>query len=777
MCAFKLIAIRPEKECGKKFRKLLEPGRLYQFCNEYDFYVGEKILDDDADGVIDGYKKRERLPSELYKVGNLHINITAIVGKNGSGKSTLIELLLYGIYQIGRKTQDKNTGKDILPTYTESLEAEIRSTENHISTLKKSIENFKGYIDSYLKRLSKTQTSKRYFQSRIFGYINEIQDLNVHLDSAESKSRYLKAELVLSNELDDSVKDTFYDCSIFYEVDDILYEVRINSKLERRIIKNLDHKNDTLPIEKDFLDSFFYSMILNYSHHSLNPQNIGYWINSLFHKNDGYKTPAVINPMREDGIIPIDNEVKLAKDRLITNLAFQKLNTRAGEAMLTDKQYVKFITLSPRSQINENNISFDFDPQSQTFKPRSKSVIVINMIMDICARHPILESLIINGVDEEEKKWVERTLQYLLYKVKKIQKLYPEYVVDVSPKTSSETDQILENRKTINLLLEDYSHVSYKFHQAIFFLKKLIEKTWDKELILEDEVYKITPNGLLRWMNITDDQNRIIEFDFSRIFGRIPPAIFNVDFELSELNEKNDSTRLNELSSGEQQKIHLINAFIYHFNNTFSVHKESSGKRQKYRYFNVIFDEIELYFHPEYQRSFINDLLGTLAYYKHLTEAKEIKALNILFSTHSPFILSDIPSDNILKINIGKPSSDSNGINSFAANIHDLLDDEFFLDKGSMGEFAKLKINETINFLTYWINQREIYLLQTSNELLEYQNKKLDALIAENEYIESLVPIHFDKIVQHKKIIDIIGEPVLQTKLQEMYNMISEGYA
>lgn len=46
MSGFRLIGIRPHKECGEKFLKVLEPGRLYQFYNEYEFYT--------KDGKFDG---------------------------------------------------------------------------------------------------------------------------------------------------------------------------------------------------------------------------------------------------------------------------------------------------------------------------------------------------------------------------------------------------------------------------------------------------------------------------------------------------------------------------------------------------------------------------------------------------------------------------------------------------------------------------------------------------------------------------------------------------
>jgi AAA15 family ATPase/GTPase len=101
---FKLIGIRPHKNCGEKFLKVLEPGRLYQFYNEYEFYTKDGEFDG-VNGEITHFDFKKTVPDDLYKVGNLNVNISAVVGKNGSGKSTLIELLLYAIYIIGFTSQ------------------------------------------------------------------------------------------------------------------------------------------------------------------------------------------------------------------------------------------------------------------------------------------------------------------------------------------------------------------------------------------------------------------------------------------------------------------------------------------------------------------------------------------------------------------------------------------------------------------------------------------------------------------------------------------------
>lgn len=111
--------------------------------------------------------------------------------------------------------------------------------------------------------------------------------------------------------------------------------------------------------------------------------------------------------------------------------------------------------------------------------------------------------------------------------------------------------------------------------------------------------------------------------------------------------------------------------------------------------------------------------------------------IQIIFTTHDPLTLSDIPNNNIvyLKKENGKTiilNTENKPRKSFGANITDLLADSFFIDNGLMGDFAMAIINDTID----WINDKNRDLIK-------------------KEY--------------YKKVIDIIDEPLVKHKLKEMY--------
>lgn len=147
------------------------------------------------------------------------------------------------------------------------------------------------------------------------------------------------------------------------------------------------------------------------------------------------------------------------------------------------------------------------------------------------------------------------------------------------------------------------------------------------------------------------------------------------------------------LSSGERQQTYSISALLYHLSNLDSVWKDSNKQRIAYKHINVVMEEIELYFHPELQRTYIKNLLEGI---KQI-QIPNIKSIHICFVTHSPFVLSDIPSRNILALKInGTDVMERTRLSTFGANLHDMLKDSFFLTKGSIGAYADFIIKSII---------------------------------------------------------------------------------
>jgi len=109
----------------------------------------------------------------------------------------------------------------------------------------------------------------------------------------------------------------------------------------------------------------------------------------------------------------------------------------------------------------------------------------------------------------------------------------------------------------------------------------------------------------------------------------------------------------------------------------------------------ILIDEGDLYFHPQWQKEYVSRLLQFIPF------IFPYKNLQFILTTHSPFIASDLPKQNLifLERNIDNECVIADPLQqpeTFGANIHELFTDSFFLSDGLMGEFARSNINGLI---------------------------------------------------------------------------------
>lgn len=189
------------------------------------------------------------------------------------------------------------------------------------------------------------------------------------------------------------------------------------------------------------------------------------------------------------------------------------------------------------------------------------------------------------------------------------------------------------------------------------------------------------------------------------------------------------------MSSGQGA---LLNFFsrIYDF-------LDSNLKEHKYRklsnHYILLLDEADLSFHITWKKKYVKALLSTLPHF--FDELENKPSLEIIFTTHDPIALSDIPNTNVVYVERPRHYNTSRvldfqskrrPLNTFGANISDLIADSFFVENSLIGDFASDKIQETIK----WLNDK--------ND----QSKR--------EY--------------YRRLIQLIDEPIIQRKLAEMYD-------
>jgi hypothetical protein len=179
------------------------------------------------------------------------------------------------------------------------------------------------------------------------------------------------------------------------------------------------------------------------------------------------------------------------------------------------------------------------------------------------------------------------------------------------------------------------------------------------------------------------------------------------------------------LSSGEKAFLDIFSRLFYAKQQLEEIEKGTSTK-----WIYLLIDEGDLGFHPEWQRQYLNLIID------RVPEIFEGIKLQIILTSHSPFVISDLPKDNVIFLTKDCKTGDSivkDSLNdmkqTFGANIHTLLSDSFFVES-LMGEFAKSKIDS----------------------VLKYLNKD-SSVIKSNEEVE--------------KIINMIGEPIIKRYLQK----------
>lgn len=153
----------------------------------------------------------------------------------------------------------------------------------------------------------------------------------------------------------------------------------------------------------------------------------------------------------------------------------------------------------------------------------------------------------------------------------------------------------------------------------------------------------------------------------------------------------------------------------------------------------VSIDEGELYMHPAWQRKYVNALY---LFFSYFAKSKNLN-FQIIVTSHSPFLVSDIP-----KYNLVFMAKDENGLTevrtssdqkpTLGGNIFELFQDGFYM-KEFIGEFAFNKINEAINFL----NDKE----STFKDLSEVES--FTKLIGED-----IIRSEIQRVIDLKKIKD-----------------------
>lgn len=479
-------------------------------------------------------------------------------------------------------------------------------------------------------------------------------------------------------------------------------------------------KNETII---ELAKNFFYTIVTNYSIQSFidsdyktersyrfetdgktGVDSSAIWINSLFHKNDGYITPIVLNPYRDEGIIDLKKEYQLTNYRLSAILIESKNNK---------KEFIDEYQL--------NSIEYTYAPLNIFLKfeeGRKKGAILDDFIKNFISivqneksfSHIILNEFGYNTTAVLNEAQIIARI-YIVYKSLSIASKYPSFNkyehLGVISKYKEEVtkEEELDLKALVDDIKKDKSHITLKIRQTEHFIK------YDLSLFSNGKTeYDFTYDEYIKSLNLKE---KLKGLDI--IMEYLPPPFFDFNILLDKVRDKTILSKnpilFQRMSSGERQFIYTISTFIYHIKNLLSIQQTN---RIRYRNINLVLDEVEICFHPEYQRLFIDKLLRTIQRLHLNTHC----AFNIIIATHSPFILSDIPKTNILYLKESEPIAKNDFDSPFGANINDILHQSFFLENGFIGEYARRKINSLLLYLTS--DRKTEWVQQTAQEAINF---------------------------------------------------------
>lgn len=497
---------------------------------------------------------------------------------------------------------------------------------------------------------------------------------------------------------------------------------------------------------EDILSRLFYTIGVNYSLYAFNQETFksreterinGDWLTSVFHKNDGYLAPLTIVPFRNEGEISMAKENELATQRIIAlSILSRSKGRQFPEGYYPDKLHYA---------LNHNFSKEKF----ARFKNSFQSICVWLSLDNLITHFEeawiwLFKEVTLNIKRPTFSDEYRLALFYLAYKAAKISLTYNDYyqilgvhemkrLYDEKKQDSLENyvkNELKTNTKAVVMgLYQNKDHITLKIHQTLLYLQELYwsgnKNDWNVMQLLNDKEPKT----------------------YDDVVMTLPPPFYDIDVtykrarrrknkrwrrdELWDENtswndDKGASFRLSAMSSGERQVLVTISYVLYHIKNLQSVDK--TVYRVPYHHICIIFDEVELYFHPDYQRRFLSMLIESLSWAS--IDRRRIRSIHILIATHSPFVLTDVLTERTLYLREGLREEVME--QTFGGNYYDLLDNSFFFRTTAIGEISSKAIRR-------WVSQHDHQNIKHSDEIMNMVGDPYVKRYLQTDHIENFI--------------------------------------